>query len=490
VRNALVAAFALSWALLAGGRLAAQTQPVSEHAFLQQVRENHPLMRRAATLLEVAEAKELEARGAFDPKVGATWKDKVYDGTPYESQGGPELTWESPLGVGLNAGWNTATGERLDASDYVPEGGLWAVGGTVRLGRGLWTDSRRATLAKAQALVGAGDAERILEENDVLLHASMDYWSWYKAWVKWNVSKETESLAFDRLDWSRNRLESGEGAALDTLEAHWNWTTRRASRAASEGSLREAQSKVERWLWMDDWVPATLPQEAFPDPELLDRQSLQPTQLWSDPQSAQHTASQSLWLRHPYRQLYTSKGEAQAADVAYRREWLKPQVDGAFAMYSSDLPGSTDWSTPSWDNNHRLELKVSMPLFLRTERGALHAAQLAQEQTELDLLTEQANWEAKVAGLARKLPLLLDQTQSTQRAVDLASQLLEAEQMRFELGESSLFLVNSRENALLSAQTLNAEAIYNLHMAWRTWLWNLGQTDLSQADLERRILER
>jgi outer membrane protein TolC len=131
-----------------------------------------------------------------------------------------------------------------------------------------------------------------------------------------------------------------------------------------------------------------------------------------------------------------------------------------------------------------------MPLFLRTERGALHAAQLAQEQTELDLVTEQANWAAKVAGLARKLPLLLDQTQSTQLAVDLASQLLEAEQMRFELGESSLFLVNSRENALLSAQTLNAEAIYNLHMAWRTWLWNLGQTDLSQADLERRILER
>lgn len=474
----------LTFAFLALGT-AAQPDAVDEVWFLEQVRTHHPLMRRAATLQEIAEARELEARGAFDPTVGAAWKDKTYASIPYETQGGPELRWETPLGIGVQAGWNTAQGERLDASDYMPEGGLWSLGGTVRLGRGMWTDKRRATLAKAQAMVGVGEAERVLAENDVLLNASADYWTWYQMFLVVEVVREAEGLAHNRLVWSRDRLQSGEGAAIDTLEAHWNWVTRRAERAANEGKWVKARANVDRWLWAEDWTPAALPEGASPVPLLVTAEDLLSTRLWAE---GDPLALDAIWAMHPYRHLYTSKGEALGTDVRFRREMLKPQIDGTFGVFSPVLPGSTEWTAPNWDTNHRMELNVSMPLFLRSERGALNVAKLSQEQTMLDLQDVHATWKAQVRGTALRLPLLREQQANTQRTVDLARQLLAAEQAKFELGESSLFVVNSRGNALLKAQKTHAEATAELHMVWRSWLWYLGQTDFETADVTRLLL--
>ena len=486
IRWLLLAWPVVAWAQPSPDSLMASVPRVEESWFLEQVREHHPLMRRAATLQDIAEAREMEARGAFDPQLGATWKDKVY-GSPYETQGGPELSWETPVGIGLEAGWRTAEGARLDASDYVPEGGLWSLGGTVRLGRGFWTDKRRATLAKAQAMVGVSEAERTLAENDALLEASIDFWAWYNAFLVWEVAREAESLAFSRLKWSRLRWESGEGAALDTLEAHWNWTNRSANREASQGKFVSARAKVERWLWTEDLQPASLPSNVLPGDAWLEEETLKPTQLWAEDDPK---AIAGLWETHPYFQLYTSKGEALGADVRFRREMLKPQVDGTFEMYSPTLPGSTEWSAPVWDNNRRMELKVSMPLFLRQERGALNVAKLQQEQTLLDLQSQEANWRAHIRGTAMRLPHLYAQHDRTGLAVRLSRQLLEAEQRKFEVGESSLFVVNSRENALLKAQKTHADATADLHFSWRNWLWYLGQTDLDPQDLQRRLLER
>lgn len=486
IRALLLALPVVAWAQSSQSSQQSSHQPVDEVWFLNQVREFHPLMRRAATLQEIAEAREMEARGAFDPQLGATWKEKVY-GSPYETQGGPELSWETPVGIGLEAGWRTAEGARLDASDYVPEGGLWSLGGTVRLGRGFWTDKRRATLAKAQAMVGVGEAERTLAENDVLLEASMDFWTWYNAFLVWEVAREAESLASNRLEWSRAQWRNGEVAALDTLEAHWNWTNRSANREASQGKFVAARAKVERWLWTEDWQPASLPSYAIPGEAWLEEETLRPTQLWAEDDPK---AIAGFWERHPYFQLYTSKGEALGADVRFRREMLKPQIDGAFELYSPALPGSTEWRAPVWDNNHRMELKVSMPLFLRQERGALNVAKLNQEQTLLDLQSQEANWRAQVRGTAMRLPHLYAQHERTGLAVRLSRQLLEAEQRKFEVGESSLFVVNSRENALLKAQKTHADATADLHFSWRNWLWYLGQTDLDPQELQRMLLAR
>jgi len=89
-----------------------------------------------------------------------------------------------------------------------------------------------------------------------------------------------------------------------------------------------------------------------------------------------------------------------------------------------------------------------------------------------------------------RLPHLYAQHERTGLAVRLSRQLLEAEQRKFEVGESSLFVVNSRENALLKAQKTHADATADLHFLWRNWLWYLGQTDLDPQDLQRMLLAR
>ena len=61
------------------GRLSGQTLAPAD--FWQRVKNNHPLARQAALLLEQGAQELLYARGGFDPKPYAAQEQKIFDGT-------------------------------------------------------------------------------------------------------------------------------------------------------------------------------------------------------------------------------------------------------------------------------------------------------------------------------------------------------------------------------------------------------------------------
>ena len=92
-----------------------------------------------------------------------------------------------------------------------------------------------------------------------------------------------------------------------------------------------------------------------------------------------------------------------------------------------------------------------MPLFLRKERANLKLSSLklddlvlAQEQTRLELGN-------KIDALNAQKNSLTKQKQLTKQMVEDYKILFEGEQKKFDAGESSLFLVNSREAKWLDA---------------------------------------
>ena len=86
-------------------------------------------------------------------------------------------------------------------------------------------------------------------------------------------------------------------------------------------------------------------------------------------------------------------------------------------------------------------------------------------------------WEAEAygAGLA-----WADHVRAWEAALEteaLAEALLDAENIKFAAGESSVFLLNSREASLVKARKARIEAEVEAAMAWRRlrWIWGEPQ---------------
>jgi len=104
------------------------------------------------------------------------------------------------------------------------------------------------------------------------------------------------------------------------------------------------------------------------------------------------------------------------------------------------------------DSNYKVGLGISMPLFLRKERGDLTLAKIKLKETEYKLTTTEI-------GLKNKRDQLLNASKSYTKQFDIVNNLvkdytllLTAEERKFDLGESSIFLINSRESKLIDVK--------------------------------------
>jgi outer membrane protein TolC len=97
-------------------------------------------------------------------------------------------------------------------------------------------------------------------------------------------------------------------------------------------------------------------------------------------------------------------------------------------------------------------VNISFPLFLRKERGDLKLAKLKLQDTEFEINSTRINLTNKIEALKQELDSYVDQNEITLQIIDDSAELLKAEERKFRLGESSLFLVNSREAKLIESR--------------------------------------
>lgn len=459
----LFALLALAWSIpWAAGQI-----PLQESDFLRSVLDDHPIARQAELLDDQAAAYLQKARGAFDPKLFGGNKSKEYGDKSYYDYLGTGISAETRLGVAIEANWNRTEGEFLNPESTLPESGLWSVGATVRLGQGLFTDERRTALRQAEAYVDLNAAQRTAALNDLLLAAAGDYWKWYKANEAATVASEAERLALERLEGIRASLIGGDRAAIDTVEARLRWSTRRMEAAAAASLLAASRAKAEAWLWDPAGRPLALGDGVVPvrpaDPA--------PRLAWVQGALLNDMARAERWTNHPLRETLLAKTEINAAEIRLRQELLKPQLDARFLALSETAEFG------DLGNQYALELKYAVPLFLRKERGALALARIEGETIALDFDEKARKWEAAAVGAGTAWAAQVAQWEAALEAESLAATLLEAEEVKFEVGESSLFLLNSREASLMKARKERIDAEGALSMAWREmgWIWGEPQ---------------
>ncbi|WP_072144795.1 TolC family protein [Hymenobacter sp. AT01-02] len=403
---------------------------------------NHPVVKQAALLSADAQAQVLAARGGFDPKVGSGFDRKLFGGTDYYNNWSNELKvplW--PGGIDLKAGYDRMVGTYVNPQYRTPLDGLAGVGLSVPLGQGLLIDARRSTLRQARILVTAAEADQVKQINEVWLQASKDYWNWYYAYQQSILIREGVELADTRFRGISRRALLGDQAPIDSVEAQITVQDRQVQAEQLQVDLQNARLVLSNHLWNKDAQPVELPTYAVPQRPLLG--------------SVDSTEFEQLvalaGARHPTLIKLDAKIRQLGVEERYRRELLKPKINVSGTLlsrgdfYRSEVPAYYDFG---WDN-YKLGVDFAFPLFLRQERGKLQQtrikvqdATLEQQQSRRTILNQVSAVYNTLKAYERQLAVQA-QTIANQRL------LLQAELQKFELGESTIFLINSRETKLI-----------------------------------------
>ncbi|MDZ4751066.1 MAG: TolC family protein [Flavobacteriales bacterium] len=410
-------------------------------AFVQWVKENHPVSKQADLQLQRGNAIVQTARGSFDPKLWMDLDQKYFDEKQYFSHldGGLKIpTW---FGVELSSGFQENEGVFLDPENSTPGGGLFYAGISLPIGQGLFIDERRAMLRKAKLMERSTVEERKLLLNELIFEAGRTWLAWFKAYNSLIVYQEALGLAQFRFDAVKSTALFGDRPYIDTLEAGIQVQTRRLYVQQAELELANARARMAVHLWVDGLIP--LEMEEFVRPPLADDlpMAMPPPEIM---------LMDSVVSRHPALNIYEYQIDQFKIDRRWRAEQLKPVLDLQYKPLTEAI-GADPLAGYSIEN-YRWGLGFSMPILLRKERGFLKLTDVKISEAEFEL-------NMKEAEVVYRIRLYLNEYNSTRDQIALFStttrdfrSLLEGERQMFDNGESSLFMVNAREMSYISAR--------------------------------------
>jgi outer membrane protein TolC len=420
-----------------------QNTILTPETFFQQVRTQHPLARQATLLSDQARAALLAARGGFDPKLYGDLERKSFDGKTYFNIGEGGLKLPTWFGIEGKLGYNYASGIFLDPENKLPSDGQAVLGFTMPLLQGMMMDERRANLFQAKIFRQANEAEQRNIRNDLLLDAAKAYWNWALAYAWLQTYDQAIRVAIVRLDGLRESYAVGDKPAIDTLEALIQVQDRSLERNNAQVEFRNAMLELQNFFWEND-LP--VPFDTTQRPVQLDLQPQSPALL--------DAAPDELADQHPAVQGYEFKLRQLDVERRLKAEQLKPRLDVSYNLLGDGfdlLPGSNGGVADLFRDNYKFGISAGFPIFLRKERGGL-------QMTNLKILDANYGLSRKRQEIRNKIAAYQNDLRNLQQQINLAMQmrnnyanLLEAENIKFAIGESSLFLVNSRENKLIEA---------------------------------------
>ncbi|MBC3541256.1 TolC family protein [Rufibacter sediminis] len=409
-----------------------------------QIAVHHPVARQAQQLSEQALQEIRMARGAFDPVLASKFYNKELGGKNYFT------LWDNvlkvPLWVGeLKAGYERNVGTNVNPENVTSRDGLSYVGISVPLGQGLLIDERRATLLQARQAQELAEADRVKSINKLLLEAAKSYWDWAYAYQRWQLLEQGYQLAQVRLQAVKERVRQGDLAAIDSVEAAIEAQNRLAMLGQARVESQNAALMVSNFLWGENNTPLEIPAGVVPSLEGTYLEPISPGELTDLLANAQERHPEVTKLQVKLRQL--------EVDRRFSQNKLLPKLNVEYNLIGKGGTAGTQWLEGSYaTNNYKLGGSFSVPLFLRQERGKLQVTRLKINAAQMQLQQTSRENQNQVQAAYNERQQLEEQIVLQEQIIANNTLMRNGEQQRFENGESSLFLINTREMNLLTQQ--------------------------------------
>ncbi len=418
----------------------------SFNEFLGYVKKYHPLVKQADLKLNEAQANLMLARGAFDPKIEVDFSEKQFKDKNYYSILNSSFKIPTWYGIELKAGFDNTEGIYMNPENTLPNTGLTSVGISVPIGQGLLINQRMADLRKAKVAQNLNAAERNLQAIEVLYDASISYINWKRSFDEVKLYENYLENALFRYEGVTKLINQGDKPAIDSVEAGIVVKTRRLN--LEDAKLKFIKSKLDlsNYLWLENNIPLELKDELEPERTLAStiKEALQINELGIIDLD-----------NHPKIKAFDAKINMLKIEKQLKANALLPKLDLSY-NYLSEPSAFEEYRF----EDYKIGVNFSIPIFLRKERAGLKLAKLKIQDTEFSLQFERKNLENKLKSQQQEIISLQKQQAYNNQLVADFKQLLNSEDRLFNMGESSLFLINSRENALVTSQ-LNEIALEN-----------------------------
>ena len=408
--------------------------------FLGYVKKNHPLVKQANLEISQAQANLMQARGGFDPKIDVDFTKKQFKDKEYFSILNSSFKIPTWYGIEVKAGFENDSGIYLNPENTLPNQGLASFGITVPVGQGLFINQRMADLRKAKINLNLSQNQRKLQAIIVLYDASVAYFNWKRNFKEVALYKSYLENAEIRFKGIRSLIANGDKPAIDSVEAKIVVRNRALNLEESQLKLMKAKLELANFLWLDNSIPFELQENIIPEIELQNtiQQTLKTNDLLNQDFSI---------INHPKINALQNKIEILNVERQLKSNALLPKIDLGYSYLSE----------PSYINKYRFQdyklgVNFVYPLFLRKERGSLKMAKFKIQDTQLQLDLEKLQLANKINGQKVELNSLQKQRILIADLVLDNATMLKSEERLFTFGESSLFLINSRENNLVLSQ--------------------------------------
>ncbi len=430
---------------------------------IESVNRNYPPLRAALLEKPLAEADLLNQQGRFDLSLKARSDNQrlgFYENERFEiALEQPTTMW----GATVYSGYSVSEGRYPDYSGglITNGGGQYKAGVRVPLGRDREIDGRRADLSKARAGLRLADLSIDQQRLAILQTATRRYWDWVAAGRRLIIANALLEVASGRDTILKESVRIGALPAFEQIDNQRVVLQRRNNVVEARRAVENATIELSLFLRDDTGKPTLAPTEAmpsgFPDPGDL-------------PEARIQADLDAALVQRPDLQRFTFLKQQTGIDRKLAENQKLPGID-LFTEYNRELG---DGGVKRGPNDVRFGLLFDLPLQRRQAQSRLQAADARLQQLERREQFQREQITAEVRDAASAVRAALERSSLATEELAVTRQVEDAERLRFELGDSTLFFLNQREQstaeaAVREANTLadyfRAIAVYELAIA-------------------------
>jgi outer membrane protein TolC len=282
-----------------------------------------------------------------------------------------------------------------------------------------------------------------------------------------DINREWVSIAEQRLTDTKNRFLAGDIASVDTLETAIQVQNRKQKYQSAEAKWAKESLDLTSQLWEEkelNYVPIESIKNAVPQKEISFDEALINTNVLTDRTNTVSTTS-------PHLLKYTPMLEQLRAEERWKKELMKPVVNLQYNALNEATAPADNMLTM---NNYKWGAQISWPILMRKAKGDLGITRVKIEELELEAVQKTTVIRNKALASIRQLELLRLQLANVSGNVNNMQRLLDAEREKFNSGESSVFLINTREQQLFDLRIQEAEISTQLKLQEIEILYLLG----------------
>lgn len=424
--------------------LRSQSMTLSLDNALNIVRKFHPVVNQSNLIINQASNSLQASRGVFDPTLMVDNDRKTFDNRRYFNYYNPELRIPTWYGIDFKAGIENNVGDRLNPA-ITPNRSAY-LGVSLDPLRGLVYDKRRAAVQQANAMVKLTRQEQQLVVNDLLFETTEAYWEWVNAYLVNRVFLSAVKTNEFRFDFVKKAFQQGDRASIDTVEALSQLQLVQTLQLQAALDLQKARFFLSNYFWTEQNQPYVFGEEVVPD---TSGAQFNPTRVQLP---LLEKLIETALMEHPKLNAIDSKRDMLEIDRKVKTLDLLPSFKINYNFLDKGYNVPDVFKQTLFQNNYKYGVSFGLPLLQRQARGELSKTKNKISEIDFSRKLTELEIQNKVKSVFAESSSLKIQINVSEQNFLNNKQLLDAENMKFAMGESSMFLVNAREIKLIESE--------------------------------------